>query len=61
MLAELKTIANKKDVPYQSLAKVYLARQIALDRGSLKRFPPKKVNRHLCSKGAAESVRRGHY
>ena len=32
MLAELKIIANKKDVPYQRLAKVYLARQIALER-----------------------------
>ena len=30
MLAELKALANKIDVPYQSLAKVYLARQIAL-------------------------------
>jgi predicted DNA binding CopG/RHH family protein len=37
MLAELKTLANKKDVPYQSLAKVYLARQIALERGSQSR------------------------
>ena len=35
MVAELKILANKKDVPYQSLAKVYLARQIALERGSL--------------------------
>jgi predicted DNA binding CopG/RHH family protein len=35
MLAELKTLANKKDVPYQSLAKVYLARQISLERGLL--------------------------
>jgi predicted DNA binding CopG/RHH family protein len=34
MLAELKTLANKKDVPYQSLAKIYLARQISLERGS---------------------------
>jgi predicted DNA binding CopG/RHH family protein len=34
MLAELKILANKKDVPYQSLAKVYLARQIALERRS---------------------------
>ncbi len=32
MLAELKILANKKDVPYQSLAKIYLARQIALER-----------------------------
>jgi predicted DNA binding CopG/RHH family protein len=33
MLAQLKILANKKDVPYQSLAKIYLARQIALERG----------------------------
>jgi predicted DNA binding CopG/RHH family protein len=31
MLAELKIIANKKDVPYQSLTKIYLSRQIALE------------------------------
>jgi predicted DNA binding CopG/RHH family protein len=37
MLAELKILANKKDVPYQSLAKIYLARQIALERGFLNR------------------------
>jgi predicted DNA binding CopG/RHH family protein len=34
MLAELKILANKKDVPYQSLAKIYLARQIALERSN---------------------------
>jgi hypothetical protein len=28
MLAELKPLANKKDVPYQSLLKVYLAQRI---------------------------------
>jgi len=37
MLEELKILANKRDVPYQSLAKMYLARQIALERRSLKR------------------------
>jgi predicted DNA binding CopG/RHH family protein len=42
MLAELKNLANKRDVPYQSLAKVYLARQIALERGSLIGPPRKK-------------------
>ncbi len=36
MLAELKILANKKDVPYQSLAKIYLARQIALERGTMR-------------------------
>ena len=35
LLAELKILANKKDVPYQSLAKVFLARQIVLERESL--------------------------
>jgi predicted DNA binding CopG/RHH family protein len=55
MLAELKTLANKKDVPYQSLAKMYLARQISLERGSFhtapnpdkpepKRFEDKKID-----------------
>ncbi|SPD73709.1 conserved hypothetical protein [uncultured Desulfobacterium sp.] len=34
MVAELKILANKKDIPYQSLAKIYLARQIALERGA---------------------------
>ncbi len=43
MLAELKNLANKKDVPYQSLAKVYLARQIALERRAPARPPRKKA------------------
>jgi predicted DNA binding CopG/RHH family protein len=42
MLAELKTIANKKDVPYQSLAKIYIARQIALERGFFRSDQKKK-------------------
>lgn len=44
MLAELKTIANKKDVPYQSLAKIYLARQIALERGFFRSVQKKNDN-----------------
>lgn len=28
MIAQLKSLANKQDVPYQSLVKTYLARQI---------------------------------
>jgi predicted DNA binding CopG/RHH family protein len=45
MLAELKVLANKKDVPYQSLAKIYLARQIALERGTLSRASKKRSAR----------------
>ena len=32
MLDELKALANKRDVPYQSLMKIYLADQIRKDR-----------------------------
>jgi hypothetical protein len=39
MLAELRTLANKKDMPYKSLAKIYLARQISLERGFLSTDP----------------------
>ena len=46
MIAELKTLANKKDVPYQSLAKIYLARQISLERAS-SRIPLEKENRKV--------------
>jgi len=37
LLNELKTLANKKDVPYQSLAKMFLAKQIIVERESLSR------------------------
>ncbi len=32
LIDELKILANKKDVPYQSLAKIYLAREVARER-----------------------------
>jgi predicted DNA binding CopG/RHH family protein len=32
MLNELKMLANKKDIPYQSLIKVYLVQKIAEER-----------------------------
>lgn len=34
MLDELKALANQRDVPYQSLLKVFLAERIARERGS---------------------------
>jgi predicted DNA binding CopG/RHH family protein len=49
LLIELKNLANKKDVPYQSLVKIFLARQIALERASViygsQKY--KKKNAHL--------------
>ena len=32
LLEELKTLANERDVPYQSLLKIYLAERIARER-----------------------------
>jgi predicted DNA binding CopG/RHH family protein len=59
MLAELKILANKKDVPYQSLVKIYLARQIALERGTISRGPEKKNSRGVpAQKGTPEHTGR---
>lgn len=37
LLMELKTLAYKKEVPYQSLVKIFLARKIVLGRKPLSR------------------------
>jgi len=59
MLAELKVLANKKDVPYQSLAKIYLARQIALERGIISRAREKRNARKApTQEGAPENAGR---
>ena len=34
MIEELKVLANKRDVPYQSLMKIFLADRIAKELGS---------------------------
>jgi hypothetical protein len=33
LLEELKMLANQRDVPYQSLMKIYLAERIERERG----------------------------
>ena len=52
MLAELKTIANKKDVPYQSLAKIYIARQITLERGFIRSDQKKRRKKDNAQKAS---------
>lgn len=37
MLDELKVLANQRDVPYQSLLKVFLSERIAAERGRTRR------------------------
>jgi predicted DNA binding CopG/RHH family protein len=35
LIDDLKVLANKQDVPYQSLAKIYLARAVAMERRAI--------------------------
>ena len=42
LLLELKRLANERDVPYQSLMKVYLAERVAVERGIRARLGPKQ-------------------
>ena len=37
LLQDLKVLANQRDVPYQSLLKVYLAERVAHERGRRRR------------------------
>ena len=41
LLADLKTLANKRDVPYQSLLKVFVAERVAAEQ----RLPNKRLQR----------------
>jgi CopG antitoxin of type II toxin-antitoxin system len=45
LLAELKALANKRDVPYQSLLKVSLAERVDRERTACKRPPPDRRSR----------------
>jgi hypothetical protein len=40
LLSDLKELANKRDVPYQSLLKVYLAERVARERSGVRRAMP---------------------
>ena len=45
LLSELKRLANKHDVPYQSLLKVFLAERVARETGSAGALPTKRLKR----------------
>lgn len=49
LLADLKALANERDVPYQSLLKVYLAERVRRERADVgqhnKRLQPAKARR----------------
>ena len=46
LLAELKILANKRDVPYQSLMKVFLAERVARERGTNTTLPGRRRAAH---------------
>ena len=52
LLAELKALANQRDVPYQSLLKIFLAERVAVERG-LK--PSRVSNRRLQRSGSRDT------
>jgi predicted DNA binding CopG/RHH family protein len=45
LLAELKALANRRDVPYQSLLKVFLAERIARETAAVSAMPSSAVQR----------------
>lgn len=45
LLAELKALANRRDVPYQSLLKVFLAERIARETSAVSAPPAQAVER----------------
>ena len=45
LLADLKVLANKRDVPYQSLLKVYLADRVTHETVGMTRHPKQPTSR----------------
>jgi len=61
LLAELKALANKRDVPYQSLLKVFLAERVARETHSghalSTKSPQSRKGRRRASKPPADRAR----
>ncbi|MDZ4805899.1 MAG: BrnA antitoxin family protein [Candidatus Eisenbacteria bacterium] len=55
LLAELKALANQRDVPYQSLLKIYLAERISIERGHGERRAPVRRLRRSADRVAVTS------
>ncbi len=65
LLAELKALANKRDVPYQSLLKVFLAERVAREatgrpaRPDTALQPASRARRHATRRKAGSRTARG--
>ena len=61
LLADLKRLANKRDVPYQSLLKVYLAERVAAESDrALPNKPLRSSKSHSSSRRPTRLAKRGH-
>lgn len=45
LLADLKTLANERDVPYQSLLKIFLAAQVRREQAAASPVKPRRTRR----------------
>ncbi len=62
LLSDLKVLANKRDVPYQSLLKVYLAERVTHETGGSTRFnravqPTSRAKRKTKSRRSTRTAR----
>ena len=57
LLADLKTLANQRDVPYQSLLKVFLAEQVRLEQSAAGQHRPRLQRTVRERGGRGRSVR----
>ena len=61
LLADLKRLANKRDVPYQSLLKVYLAERVAAESArALPNKPLRRSKSHSSSRRPTRLAKKGH-
>ncbi len=58
LLSELKALANKRDVPYQSLLKVFLAERVARESGRIDTLPDKALQPASRARGARPRSRK---
>ncbi len=60
LLSELKALARKRDVPYQSLLKVFLADRVVSEMGRIDALPTGAVQPPSRGRGKAKARRSSH-
>jgi predicted DNA binding CopG/RHH family protein len=60
LLVELKALANKRDVPYQSLLKIFLAERVARERVNQQAMPADRLRRSQARRRKGRSMKVRH-